>query len=157
MTEKRANRSNAYQHLFGEVLTGMDLLESFSDASSMYKRLNPFEYNERIAELEDQLKIEFWRVVDENLTKRQKEVIELVSVKKMTQQEAAKMLGVNQSSITKSLHGNVDYSKRDKNNNIKRISYGGSVKKLKLVIQNDEKIKYILQQISDLREETWSK
>ena len=126
MTEKRANRSNAYQHLFGEISVAMEMLESFNEDASIHKRLNPHAYNEAVAELEEQLRKEFWRLVDDNLTARQKQVIELISIQKLTQQEAAKILGVNQSSITKSLHGNVDYSKKDKNNKKKKVVYGGS-------------------------------
>ena len=57
MSEKRANRSNAYQHLFGEVLVAMETLEAFHEDASIYKRLNPHEYNEAVAELEEQLRI----------------------------------------------------------------------------------------------------
>lgn len=157
MSEKRANRSNAYQHLFGEVLVAMETLEAFHEDASIYKRLNPHEYNEAVAELEEQLRIEFWRLVNDNLTPRQKQVIELVSLQKLTQQEAAKILGVNQSSITKSLHGNVDYSKRDENNKKTKIVYGGSLRRIRKLALEDEKIKQILYKISDLREETWTK
>ena len=156
MTNGRTNRSQAYQHLFGELSVPVELMESFSDDAGMYKRLNPFDYNEQVAELEEQLRVEFWRIVDQNLTKRQKQVIELVAIKKLTQMEAAKILGVNQSSITKSLHGNVDYSRKDNDITTKK-TYGGSIRKIKLIIQNDEKIKEILQKIADLREETWTR
>ena len=96
-------------------------------------------------------------MVNDNLTPRQKQVIELVSLQKLTQQEAAKILGVNQSSITKSLHGNVDYSKRDENNKKTKIVYGGSLRRIRKLALEDEKIKQILYKISDLREETWTK
>jgi predicted XRE-type DNA-binding protein len=157
MSEKRTNRSNKYQFLFGEISVATEMLESFNEDASIYKRLNPHEYNEAVAELEERLKIEFWRLVDDNLTKRQKQVIELISIKKMTQQEAAKILGVNQSSITKSLNGNVDYSKKDENNKKTKIVYGGSLRRLRKLCQEDEKIIEILKQIADLREETWTK
>lgn len=156
MSEKRANRSNAYQHLFGEISVAIEILESFNEESSIYKRLNPYGYNEAVAELEEQLRVEFWRLVDANLTPRQKQVIELISIKKLTQQEAAKILGVNQSSITKSLNGNVDYSKRDEKNNKTKVVYGGSLRRLRKLCQEDEKIKEILEKIAALREETWT-
>jgi len=62
--------------------------------------------------------------------------------------EIAKMLDVNQSSITKSLNGNVDYK------NGKKI-YGGAKKKLNKIIQNDIKIKDILKRIQELRDEEY--
>ena len=63
--------------------------------------------------------------------------------------EIAKKLKVNQSSITKSLHGNVDYHSNGK------TVYGGSKKKLNKIIQNDPKILDILQRMNKIREEKW--
>jgi len=123
------------------------MMEAFCNEDSISARLNPFEYNEDLIELEEQLKKEFWRVVDTLLTSRQREVIRLYA-DGYTQMEIAKMLNVNQSSITKSLNGNVDYK------NGKKI-YGGARKKIKKIIENDQKIKDILQKIQEAREEKW--
>lgn len=145
--EKRRNRSDKYQYLLVETVCPNEMLESFSNEDGVYKRLNPFSYNDDIAELEDQLKKEFWRIVDVLLTPRQREVIRLYA-DGYTQMEIAKMLNVNQSSITKSLNGNVDYK------NGKRI-YGGAKKKIRKIIENDDRIKEILKKISELRDENW--
>lgn len=145
--EKRRNRSDQYQHLLLETACSNDMMEAFTNADSIYGRLNPFEYNENLIDLEEQLKEEFWRIVHTLLTPRQKEVIKLCS-EGYTQMEIAKMLNVNQSSITKSLNGNVDYK------NGRKI-YGGAKKKINKIIQNDEKIMEILRRISELREEKW--
>lgn len=122
------------------------MLESFCNDDSISARLNPYfnAYDEGLLELEDQLKVEFWRVVDTLLTPRQREVIRLYA-DGYTQMEIAKMLNVNQSSITKSLNGNVDYK------NGKKI-YGGARKKIRKIIENDEAIKDILEKMSELRE-----
>jgi len=143
----RQNRSNAYQHLFVEIAYSNDMMESFCIDESISFRLNPFQYDETVIELEDQLKKEFWRVVDTLLTERQRDVIRLYA-DGYTQMEIAKKLHVNQSSITKSLHGNVDYK------NGRRI-YGGSRKKIRKIIESDTKIKEILEKLSALREEKW--
>jgi predicted transcriptional regulator len=156
MTEpkERKTRSSAYQALFCETSCPNEMLESFSNEESVYKRLNPFSYNDDIAELEEELKKEFWRVV-EQLTDRQKQVLKLASGG-LTQMEIAKELGVNQSSVTKSLNGNVDYKKCDpKNGNKGKVSYGGSKKKLRALLAADEKIQEILRKIADLRGETF--
>jgi hypothetical protein len=58
------------------------------------------------------------------------------------------MLNVNQSSITKSLNGNVDYK------NGKKV-YGGARKKIRKIIETDERIKEILKKMQDCREEKW--
>jgi transcriptional regulator len=124
------------------------MMEAFCNDDSIYARLSGgFAYDERMLELEDRLKKEFWRVVDTLLTERQREVIRLYA-DGYTQMEIAKMLNVNQSSITKSLNGNVDYK------NGKRV-YGGARKKIRKIIELDDTIKGILQEMSDLRDEAW--
>jgi len=114
-----------------------------ADNRGLTARLNAFSYNEEILDLQDQLKKEFWRLVDEQLTDRQKEVLHL-SADGMTQMEIAKLLNVNQSSITKSINGNCDYR------NGKKV-YGGANKKLRKLIEDDEKIQIILKKILELR------
>jgi DNA-binding CsgD family transcriptional regulator len=145
--EKRKNRSDSYQYVLLETVCSNDMMEAFSNDDSISSRLNPFAYNEDVLDLEDQLKKEFWRVVDTLLTPRQREVIRMYA-DGYTQMEIAKILKVNQSSITKSLNGNVDYK------NGKKI-YGGARKKIKKIIENDEKIKDILRKMSELRQEKW--
>jgi predicted transcriptional regulator len=86
-------------------------------------------------------------VVDTLLTSRQREVIRLYA-DGYTQMEIAKMLDVNQSSITKSLNGNVDYK------NGKKV-YGGARKKIRKIIESDEKIKSLLKQMNEIRESKW--
>lgn len=141
---KRKNRSDAYQVYFHESSCSNEMLASFSNDDSMNKRLNPFDYDEDILVLEDELKVEFWRIVDSLLTARQKEVIHLSSEGK-TQMEIAKILNVNQSSVTKSLNGNVDYKNGKK-------TYGGTKRKISKIIQGDKKIIEILNKIKELRE-----
>ena len=145
--ERRKNRSDKYQWVLLETVCSNDMMEAFCNEDSISARLNPFEYNEELIELEEQLKKEFWRVVDTLLTSRQREVIRLYA-DGYTQMEIAKMLNVNQSSITKSLNGNVDYK------NGKKI-YGGAKKKINKIIQSDEKITEILRKIAEVRENKW--
>jgi DNA-binding CsgD family transcriptional regulator len=145
--ERRKNRSDKYQWVLLETVCSNDMMEAFCNEDSISARLNPFEYNEDLIELEEQLKKEFWRVVDTLLTDRQRQVIRLYA-DGYTQMEIAKMLNVNQSSITKSLNGNVDYK------NGKKI-YGGARKKIRKIVENDDKIKDILAKMRDLRDERW--
>jgi DNA-binding CsgD family transcriptional regulator len=147
MMERRKNRSDKYQYVLLETVCSNDMMEAFCNEDSISARLNPFEYNENLIELEEQLKKEFWRVVDTLLTPRQREVIHLYA-DGYTQMEIAKMLNVNQSSITKSLNGNVDYK------NGKKI-YGGARKKIRKIIENDDKIKDILSKMTEVRDNKW--
>jgi RNA polymerase sigma factor (sigma-70 family) len=145
---RRKNRSDSYQWVLLETACSNDMMEAFCNDDSIYARLSGgFAYDERMLELEDRLKKEFWRVVDTLLTERQREVIRLYA-DGYTQMEIAKMLNVNQSSITKSLNGNVDYK------NGKRV-YGGARKKIRKIIELDDTIKGILQEMNDLRDEAW--
>lgn len=100
--KKIRNRSESYQANIVEISCSYEVLDIFSDTDSIYKKLNPFAYNDHIAELEEQLRIQLWRIIEDNLTDRQKEVVKLYASGK-TQIEIAKALGVNQSSITKCL------------------------------------------------------
>jgi len=145
---KRKNRSDSYQWVLLETVCSNDMMEAFCNEDSIYNRLTGgFVYDERMLELEDRLKKEFWRVVDTLLTPRQREVIRLYA-DGYTQMEIAKMLNVNQSSITKSLNGNVDYK------NGKRV-YGGAKKKIKKILEHDDVIKGILDEMDALRDEKW--
>jgi DNA-binding CsgD family transcriptional regulator len=145
--ERRKNRSDKYQYVLLETVCSNDMMEAFCNEDSISARLNPFEYNENLIELEEQLKKEFWRVVDTLLTPRQREVIHLYA-DGYTQMEIAKMLNVNQSSITKSLNGNVDYK------NGKKV-YGGARKKIRKIIELDDKIKSILLAMEEVRNNKW--
>src|SRR5580698_2743739 len=141
--ERRKNRSDSYQWVLLETVCSNEMMEAFCNEDSISARLNPFEYNEDLIELEDQLKKEFWRVVDTLLTSRQREVIRLYA-DGYTQMEIAKMLNVNQSSITKSLNGNVDY----KNG---KVVYGGAKKKIRKILEHDDAIKEILVKMEEIR------
>jgi hypothetical protein len=79
MAEKRAVKSNRYQFVFNELTIPSELMESFGNNDSIENRLNPWIYDEKLLELEDQLKKEFWRIVDECLTDRQREVLKMLA------------------------------------------------------------------------------
>ncbi len=144
MADRTKNRSDRYQYVLVESPCSPEMLAEFADAEGMAGMFNSHN-KEQIAELREQLKLEFWRLVDEELTERQRQVIRLYA-QGYTQIEIAKQLNVNQSSITKSLNGNCDYR------NGKKI-YGGARKKLRRLAAKDPKITAILQQIADLLDE----
>lgn len=139
------NRSDKYQHILVESSCSPDILAEFSDARGIAGQFNMTQYNEDLFDLRDDLKVELWRIMKETLTPRQLQVIELCA-QGYTQIEIAKMLGVNQSSITKSINGNCDYR------NGKKI-YGGAKKKLRKAAAEDVKIQEILKKMADIRNE----
>lgn len=150
MTQRRdfsVCRSSHYQATILESPCAPDLLFEFCELQSIGGMLN-LDRGEQLKDLQEQLRKEFWRVVDTKLTKRQAEVLHLLADGK-TQVEVAKLLCINQSSITKSWNGNSDY----RNGN--RKSYGGSKRKLIRLVSEDLVIAAILNKISELQEEIW--
>lgn len=147
--KKIPNRSDKYQTILLEICFPHELLDIFSNDDSISRKLNPFSYNDEIAELEESLKVELWRIIKDNLTPRQKEVVELYASGK-TQMEIAKILGVNQSSITKCINGNVDYKNRDEKG--KPILYGGISQKLRKIAKEDPQLNAIISKIRELRD-----
>lgn len=141
--DRTKNRSDKYQYLLVESPCSPEMLTEFADSegvTSIYSK-----YNEELLDLREQLKKEFWRLVDENLTERQKEVLHLYA-EGNTQIEIAKKLNVNQSSITKSINGNCDYSR----GNDSRVYYGGSIRRIKKLAAQDSKIQEILKKMAEL-------
>jgi DNA-binding CsgD family transcriptional regulator len=138
---RKSNRSNGYQHLFAEQPYSNDMMAEFSEAQGLAENYKP-EDREKLLDLREELRVEFWRLAKENLTERQFQVIELLA-KGYTQIEIAKQLHVNQSSITKSVNGNCDYR------NGKKI-YGGAKKKLRRLSDKDPSIQAIITQIAEI-------
>lgn len=138
---KKSNRSNGYQYLYTEQPYSSEMMAEFSEAQGLVENYGP-EDREKLLDLRDELKTEFWRLAKEHLTERQFEVIWLLA-KGYTQIEIAKQLNVNQSSITKSVNGNCDYR------NGKKI-YGGAKKKLRRLADKDPQIQAIIAQIAEI-------
>jgi DNA-binding CsgD family transcriptional regulator len=141
---RKKNRSDRYQNIFAEQACSNEMMAEFADNQGLTSRTNP-ELKERLLDLNEQLLKEFWRLVRTKLTDRQRQVMELYADGK-TQIEIAKLLHVNQSSITKSINGNCDYR------NGKKV-YGGAKKKLRRLAEKDEKIKTIFALIAEVESE----
>jgi DNA-directed RNA polymerase specialized sigma subunit len=138
--EKRTNRSDHCQHLFHEISVSQDILSIFSNNDSILRRLSPYDYDERTLKLQDELRLAFWRVVDKSLNDKQKQIVEMIGKEGLTQQEAAKRMGINQSSIAKAIGS---------------TNINGCYYKLKLAVFADPEINRILKEISDIQEDRW--
>lgn len=143
LVDRTKNRSDSYQSYYNECPCSHETMAHVAEMRGLTARLNAHTYNEELLDLQDRLKEEFWRVVQTQLTDRQQQVLQL-SADGHTQMEIAKILDVNQSSITKSINGNCDYR------NGKKV-YGGANKKLKKIIDKDSKIQEILKRIAEIR------
>lgn len=145
MPDRTNNRSNGYQWVIVELPTAPDMLAECSDAQSATGMLNFESYTEELLDLKEQLLAAFWRIVDTQLTPRQRQVLRLYA-NGLTQIEIAKILNVNQSSITKSINGNCDYR------NGKKI-YGGAKKKLSRIAAKDPEIQFIFRRMAEIKSE----
>lgn len=139
----KKNRSDRYQNMFNEISYSQEMLADFAIEAGLTAKLNS--YNETLLELKSQLRRELWRLVDTALTPRQRQVIRLYA-QGYTQTEIAKMLNVNQSSITKSINGNCDYR------NGKKV-YGGARKKLRKLAEKDQKIQDLIRKMEELADD----
>lgn len=136
--ERRPHRSDHYQHLILEIPISYEYMTSFVD--------NKIVHSERYLELQDQLKVAYWELLDRIATPRQIEVSKLLA-DGYTQKEIAKILNINQSSIVKCISGNTEYKKGHDGPTKK---YGGLKKKAQKYAAQDPKIQSILKQLQEL-------
>lgn len=144
MVDRSKNRSDRYQSIFAELPYSNEMMSQLAEQEGGLTRNDP-ELRERYLEAKERLRLAFWRLVDEQLTERQREVMKLYCAG-FTQIEIARKLNVNQSSITKSINGNCDYR------NGKRI-YGGAKKKLRRLAEKDKEIQGILAELVEINSE----
>lgn len=74
---KRPTRSDKYQYLLLECSCPHEILATYSNQESIEHALNPFKYDEKVEELMEELRIEFWKVADTQLTQMQKTVLRM--------------------------------------------------------------------------------
>ena len=138
---RRPHRWERYQYLFYEISVA-------PDHYSLTEYLLPDPENAVLQEERDRLIRQLWERYQSHLwpqlTDRQKEYLEAYC-RGMTQDDAARYLGVNQSSYTKALHGNRDYQRQGKR-------YGGVFPKLRRLAAADPEIQEILAQLRELSE-----
>jgi RNA polymerase sigma factor (sigma-70 family) len=142
--DRDKNRSDSYQPYLLETSVCPHIMGDLSLAQGMMYKLQPFGYNEELLDLKEELKKRVWELIEFGLTKRQKEVIKLY-VQNKTQNEIAKELGINQTSVHKVIKGNIDYKNQKKR-------YGGAIKKISKLCKSDEKIQEILKKIQEINE-----
>ena len=152
MPDRTTNRSNGYQSFLLELCTNPFVIADLSLAQGMTCRLQIFNYNEKLMDLRDDLKERMWELIDIGVTERQKEVLRLY-VMGYTQNEMAKQLGINQTSIHKILAGNISYKEGIYNpRKSKKVRYGGVIKKVRKLCKEDSVIQNILKEIAELCE-----
>ena len=131
---------------FIEISIDPSLLNNFSNEEGMTAYFNSYASSEDFQRLRIELIKEIMSIIDNNLTKKQKEVIKMTYMEGKTQNEISSILGKHQTTIHKILQGNIDY-----NNEKKR--YGGALKKIRKLCANNIKIRTILIKMREKQEE----
>ena len=147
------SRSQKYQYLYTEFSYDPIILKEFIEVNMVGEG----RYSEKFYELENLLiSIVLWKM-KLILTENQYKIISLVFFEGKTQAEAAEVMKNNQSSITKSLMGNVTFNLKvkDKNTYMSKHGaickrYGGSLKKLRKALLEDEEVLDILAEMAAL-------
>lgn len=140
---KKRNRSDSYQHKIVEITVDPAVLSDFPLDTGLGAQVNLAMYSEEFYELRQKLIDEVMKIINNNLTPRQAEVVKL-RLEGKTQIQIAEQLGVHQTTIHKLLSGNLDYS-----NGRKR--YGGAIKKLKKICAKNDCVLDILAQMDELK------
>lgn len=148
--DPRGSRANRYQYLIMELPISDEFMSSFEDGHNINY--------EKIQQLREDLVVEVKRIMKANLTEKQYMVIWMYYVENKTQQDIAKELGVNQSSVVKCMQGNCDYGNRyqekvhpgSKSKYKTKHVYGGALPKLRRICNQDPIIINILDEIKEL-------
>ncbi len=139
-----ASKSDSIQFKYREVSLDPTIMVSFADADGLYS--TDYQKTDELLDLTDELQACIRKIISENLTPRQKEVLELIYFEGLTQTEAALKLGLCQPTIHKTTHGNIDYRNGGKR-------YGGALKKIRKLCDEDSRITSILKRISEIKTE----
>lgn len=140
---RRKNKSDVYQHKIVEISVDPVLLNEFPLAESLGSQLKLSKYSERFDELRDELLQEVLHIVNTGLTSRQAQVVTL-RLEGKTQIQIAEELGIHQTTVHKTLMGNIDYANNKK-------CYGGAIKKLQKLCYKNTEIQEILDEMEELR------
>lgn len=145
LTMARRNKSDSYQYRIIEIAIDPFILSDFPSEDGLGAQANSAGYSEELADLRQQLIKEVRRLIKSALTKRQSQVMSM-RLQGKTQVEIGQKLGIHQTTVHKTISGNIDY-----NNN--GACYGGAIKKLRKMCFRDEKVIAILRRIEEVRAE----
>lgn len=141
--DRKRNKSDSYQHKIVEITVDPVVLNDFPINNGLGAQMNLAKCSEEFYDLKERLMKEILRIIRNDLTERQAEVVTL-RLEGKTQIQIADQLGIHQTTVHKLLMGNIDYA-----NGKKR--YGGAIKKLKKICAKDKTVLEILRKMEELR------
>jgi RNA polymerase sigma factor (sigma-70 family) len=131
---------------FVEISIDPALLNNFSTEQGLNSFLSSMATNDEFHKLKLELMQEVMSIIENDLTPRQREVIKMWYLEGKTQTEISVLLGNDQSAISKTISGNIDYSNKKKR-------YGGAIKKMQKLCRKSKKVLEILNRIKEKAEE----
>lgn len=137
-----ASKSDPIQFKYREVSLEPSLLVNFCENDGIYS--SDYQKTDELLDLIDELNVKIKEIIDSRLTERQREVMTLLYYQGLTQTEVALRLGLCQPTIHKTTAGNLDYKNGGKR-------YGGALKKIKRICDEDERISFIIRRITEIR------
>lgn len=143
LTLVRRNKSDSYQYRITEILIDPFVLSDFPSEDGLGAQANSAGYSEELSNLRQQLIKEIRRLMKGVLTKRQAQVMGL-RLQGKTQIEIGQKLGIHQTTVHKTISGNIDY-------NNGKACYGGAIKKLRKMCLKDERVLALLKHIEEVR------
>jgi superfamily II helicase len=139
------SRSQSYQHIFHEQTyddNQWKTIEALQNYTSVKDYLTAHHDNETdieyLSQLDYDLQQKMWEIIMEYGTENQVQTCQLIYAGK-TQQEAADIMNVDQTTVFKNLRGNYDYKQQ--------CYYGGVRNKLTKQIKQSKSIHDIMRQI----------
>lgn len=153
-TSERPFRSHHYQYIFHELMVEQPFLNSFDNSKSIQGYLNPFEYNEDVLELQEDLIRILLALAEIHLTERQYKIFHMYFIQGLNQLDIADETGLNQSSIHKTINGDL-YGPKKFGKVGGMTKYGGIIPKLKKLISNNKRVQEIVLEINNLQQERY--
>jgi DNA-directed RNA polymerase specialized sigma24 family protein len=145
ITLVRRNKSDSYQYRIIEIAIDPFILSDFPSEDGLGAQANSSGYSEELADLRQQLIKEVRRLIKNVLTLRQAQVMAL-RLQGKTQVEIGHKLGIHQTTVHKTISGNIDYNNGG-------ACYGGAIKKLRKMCFKDERVLSLLKRIEEVRAE----
>jgi transcriptional regulator len=141
---RKKNKSDQYQYKIVEIPIDPHILNEISNNNGLSYQVCVSEYSIQFEKLQKELFDELKKIIkSDKLTKRQKDVM-LLRVQGKTQIEIADTLNIHQTTVHKTINGNIDYKNCGK-------LYGGAIKKIRKLCLKNEKIIEILEEINELK------
>lgn len=141
--------SGEITHNLIEITVDPNFLNNFANEDGINNYFNSAIDTEEFQKLKTRLIEEVLKIINSHLTKIQKNVLCLTYFEGKTQQEISSIIRRHQTSVHKTLQGNIDY--------INNKRYGGAIKKIQKICKKNKIIQEILKEMKERVERSKNK